>query len=347
MTRGLTIITRIVGAIFFGFLGLLTAQALAEGEQGLVSVLYWTVTPVGFTLFGVLVTPLVLLPLLGKLQEWAKAIQPAQLVLGTTGLLAGLLVGALLSRALFTLPGIGGLIAPFVVSVSLGILGVAIMLGREEEFAAFLNRFVPGKGAAYGREIVVDTSAIIDGRIADIAATGFVQGTLVVPRFVLDELRYIADSADDLRRNRGRRGLDVLSRLQKEAPIPIRIAEDDFQDARDVDGKLIRLCKKLNAPMLTNDFNLNRIAELEDLRVLNVNELANAVKAVILPGEEMAVRIIQEGKEVGQGVGFLDDGTMVVVEGGRRYLNERLEVIVTRVLQTVAGRMIFAQPKGA
>ena len=348
MTRGLTIVTRIVGALFFGYLGLRSAAELANGEHGLVRVLFWTVTPVGFTLFGALVTPLVLLPLLGKFQEWTKGIQPTQLVLGTLGLLAGLLVGALLSPALFTLPGIGGLIAPFVVSVSLGVLGVAIMLGREEEFASFVDRFLPGgnKGA-YGREIVVDTSAIIDGRIADIATTRFLQGTLVVPRFVLDELRYIADSPDNLRRNRGRRGLDVLSRLQKEAAIPTRIAEDDFEDARDVDGKLIRLCKKLNAPILTNDFNLNRIAELEDVHVLNVNGLANAVKVVILPGEEMAVRIIQEGKEIGQGVGFLDDGTMVVVEGGRRFLNEQLDVIVTRVLQTVAGRMIFAQPKGA
>ena len=349
VTRGLTVITRIVGAIFFGYLGLRTGQSLAEGDQGLVRILFWTVTPVGFTLFGVLATPLILLPLLRKLQEWAKSIQPAQLVLGTAGLLLGLLVGVLLSPALFTLPGVGGLVAPFVVSFILGILGVAILVGREEEFVAFLNRYAPGGSTTSGptREIVVDTSAIIDGRIADVAATGFLRGSLVIPRFVLDELRYIADSADSLRRNRGRRGLDCLSRLQKETPLPIRIVEDDFPDARDVDAKLIRLCKKLNAPILTNDFSLNRIAELDNLQVLNINSLANAVKAVILPGEEMAIRIIQEGREAGQGVGFLDDGTMVVVEGGRRYLNEQLDVIVTRVLQTVAGRMIFAQPKGA
>ena len=347
--RGLTVIIRIVGALFFGYLGLRTAGALAEGDTGLVRVLFWTVIPVGFTVFGALTTPLALLPILQKIQEWTRAIQPTQLVLGTVGLLAGLLVGALLSPALFTLPGVGGLVAPFVVSVVLGILGVAIMVGREEEFASFLNRYMPGASKAVGtaREIVADTSAIIDGRIADIVATGFLQGTLVVPRFVLDELRYIADSPDSLRRNRGHRGLDTLSRLQKEAPIPIRIAEDDFQDAPDVDGKLVRLCRKLNARILTNDFNLNRAAEAEGIPVLNVNCLANAVKVVVLPGEEMVVRIIQEGREAGQGVGFLDDGTMVVVEGGRRYLNEQLDIIVTRVLQTVAGRMIFAQPKGA
>ena len=343
-----TVLLRVLGAIFFGFLGLWAGQALAEGDSGLVHLLFWVVTPVGFTLFGLLVGPFILVPL-QRFQEWSLTIQPIQLILGTVGLLAGLLVGVLLSLALFTLPGIGGFIAPFIVSFVLGLLGVATMVSREEEFEGFLARYLPGlvKGASTSREIVVDTSAVIDGRIADIAATGFLQGTLVVPRFVLDELRYIADSPDSLRRNRGRRGLDVLGRLQKEAPIPVRVAEEDFEEARDVDAKLIRLAKKLNAPVLTNDFNLNRIAELENVHVLNVNSLANAVKVVVLPGEEMEVRIIQEGKEMGQGVGFLDDGTMVVVEGGRRYLNEHLSVIVTRVLQTVAGRMIFAQPKGA
>ena len=224
------------------------------------------------------------------------------------------------------------------------------MVGREEEFAGFLSRYLPGvarSGDGHPREIIVDTSVIIDGRIADVAMTGFLQGTLIVPRFILDELRHIAGSHETLRRNRGRRGLDMLNRLQKEAPIPVRISEEDFPDAPDADAKLIRLASKLKAPILTNDYNLNRIAELEDVKVLNINDLANAVKVVILPGEEMAVRIIQEGREVGQGVGFLDDGTMVVVEGGHRYLNEQLDVIVTRILQTVAGRMIFAQPKGA
>ena len=249
-----------------------------------------------------------------------------------------------------TLPDAGGAIAPFVVSVILGMLGVAAMLSREEEFAQFLSRYVPvsGKGAArLARYIVLDTSAIIDGRVADIAQTGFIMGTLVIPRFVLEELRYIADSPDALRRNRGRRGLDVLGRLQKESLAPIQVSDIDFPDARDVDTKLVRLAKSLNCPIMTNDFNLNRVAELEGVRILNMNSLANAVKVVVLPGEEMAVRIIQEGKEMGQGVAFLDDGTMVVVEGGRRHLNEDLEVTVTRVLQTVAGRMIFAQPKGA
>jgi uncharacterized protein YacL len=198
---------------------------------------------------------------------------------------------------------------------------------------------------AQGEQILLDTSAIIDGRIADISQTGFVHGTLVIPRFVLDELRHIADSPDSLRRNRGRRGLDILNKLQKESDVPVQIPDVDFADTPEVDGKLVKLAKSLRCPIITNDFNLNKVAEIQGVRVLNINELANAVKSVVLPGEEMAIRIIQEGKEAGQGVGFLDDGTMVVVEGGRRYLHSQLNIIVTRVLQTVAGRMIFAHPK--
>jgi uncharacterized protein YacL len=191
----------------------------------------------------------------------------------------------------------------------------------------------------------VDTSAIIDGRIADISQTGFIPGSLIIPRFVLDELQHIADSYDAVRRNRGRRGLEMLAKLQKESGVSVEITEMDVKDIREVDGKLVRLAKIFGCGIVTNDFNLNRVAELQGVQVLNVNELANAVRPVVLPGEEMAVRIIQEGKEFGQGVGFLDDGTMIVVEGGRRHINNRIDVVVTRVLQTAAGRMIFAHPK--
>lgn len=167
-----------------------------------------------------------------------------------------------------------------------------------------------------------------------------------MPRFVLNELQHIADSSDSLRRNRGRRGLEILNQLQKHSDVPIEIADLDAPEAKEVDSKLVRLGKRLNAPVLTNDYNLNRVAELQGVRVLNINELANAVKAVVLPGETISVRIIQEGKELGQGVGYLDDGTMVVVEDGKQYINNTMEVTVTRVLQTVAGRMIFATPNG-
>ena len=350
MIVNVSIILRIVGAIFFGYVGLRAGQYLAEGDTDITEVVFWSAPPVLLTVFGAVVAPWFFLTPLRLFQRWVEQLEPIQLVLGTIGLVAGLLVSALLMPVWFTLPGAAGAIAPFVVSVILGMLGVAAMLSREEEFAQVLSRYLPitGKGAArLARYIVLDTSAIIDGRVADIAQTGFIMGTLVIPRFVLEELRYIADSPEALRRNRGRRGLDILGRLQKESLAPIQVSDKDFPDARDVDAKLIRLAKSLNCPIMTNDFNLNRVAELEGLHILNINSLANAVKVVVLPGEEMAVRIIQEGKEMGQGVAFLDDGTMVVVEGGRRHLNQDLEVTVTRVLQTVAGRMIFAQPKGA
>ncbi|HST03539.1 MAG TPA: PIN domain-containing protein [Chloroflexia bacterium] len=193
--------------------------------------------------------------------------------------------------------------------------------------------------------LLVDTSAIIDGRIADISKAGFLDGILLVPRFVLQELQYIADSADALRRARGRRGLDMLNRLQKEAVVPLQISEVDADDVTGVDSKLVKVARLYHCPIITNDFNLNRVAELQGVKVLNINELANAVKPVVLPGEEMHVLVIQEGKEFGQGVAYLDDGTMVVVENGRKFMNSNVDVVVTRVLQTVAGRMIFAQMK--
>lgn len=347
--RGLTVALSVAGALFLGFIGLRTAEALAGGERTLVKVLLWTLIPIGLAVLGAALAPFVLRPLLRRIQDWARSIRAAQLVLGSIGLIAGLLVGALLSPALFTLPGVGGSIAVFVVSFSMAVLGVAIMVSREEEFAGVLERYLPGTYIAGSSShfAVVDTSAIIDGRIADIVATGFVQSKLIIPRFILDELRYVADSQDEARRTRGRRGLEVLSRLQKESPATVILSDEDFPEARDVDAKLVRLCRKLNAPILTNDFNLNRIAEVEGVQVLNVNRLANAVKTVVLPGEDMPVKVIQEGKERDQGVAFLDDGTMVVVEGGRKYINEELMVTVTRVLQTVAGRMIFAHPTTA
>jgi uncharacterized protein YacL len=194
-----------------------------------------------------------------------------------------------------------------------------------------------------GRTILLDTSVIIDGRIADISRTGFLFGTFLIPRFVLNELQYIADSADSMRRQRGRRGMEVLSELQKDATVPVRISDIDVDGVREVDEKLVVLARQMKSPIMTNDYNLNRVAELQGVLVLNVNELANAVKSVLLPGEPLLVDIIQEGKESGQGVGYLDDGTMVVVEDGRGQINKQVTVVVTKVLQTAAGRMIFAQ----
>jgi uncharacterized protein YacL len=193
--------------------------------------------------------------------------------------------------------------------------------------------------------ILLDTSVIIDGRISDICKTGFVRSTIMVPNFVLLELQHIADSSDPLRRNRGRRGMDVLKILQEDCPVPVRFTDMDVTQVRDVDSKLVALARDISSPIMTNDYNLNRIAELQGVTVLNINDLANAVKAVFLPGEELSVKIVQEGREMGQGVAYLDDGTMVVVEDGKDHLQEQLGVVVTKVLQTTAGRMIFARPK--
>ena len=187
---------------------------------------------------------------------------------------------------------------------------------------------------------------IIDGRIADISDTGFLQGNLIVPRFVLDELQYIADSSDSMKRSRGRRGLDILNRMQRSVGVNIEISDQDFPKLKGVDAKLVALAKKINAKIVTNDFNLNKVAELQGIRILNVNELANALKPVVLPGETMTVKIIKEGKETGQGVAYLDDGTMIVVDNAQKHQGSNVEVLVTSVLQTTAGRMIFSELKG-
>jgi uncharacterized protein YacL len=226
-------------------------------------------------------------------------------------------------------------------------LGTVITLKGAEQFDLLLpsSKLEAAGGPPPGDRIVVDTSVIIDGRVADIAETGFLQGQLIIPRFVLRELQTIADSSDPLKRTRGRRGLDILNRIQKDPHIDVKIHETDFPEISDVDAKLVRLAKVVDARIFTNDYNLNKVAEFQQVRVLNINDLANALKPVILPGEGMNVRLVREGKEAGQGVAYLDDGTMVVVNNGRDRIGQKLDVTVTSVLQTSAGRMIFADIK--
>jgi uncharacterized protein YacL len=192
---------------------------------------------------------------------------------------------------------------------------------------------------------VLDTSVIIDGRIADICKLGFLEGTLIIPRFVLSELQNIADSPEPLRRTRGRRGLDILNEIQKQVTIDVRISEVDFPDMREVDAKLVRLAKDMSAKIVTNDFNLNKIAQFQGIDVLNINDLANALKPIVLPDEDFVIKIIKEGKEPGQGVGYLDDGTMVVIENGGKLIGKEVKVRVTSVLQTSAGQMIFTRTR--
>jgi uncharacterized protein YacL len=304
------------------------------------------------------------------LRDQIRGAAASDLVAAVIGLLIGLFISLLLGFPLSYLPDSLGRILPFVGAVLFGYLGVTVAVLRKNDLAHFFQTSIFSRrnrerdrdeehdkdrhkerdkertsSPTPVTQILLDTSAIIDGRIADISETGFVSASLIVPRFVLNELQHIADSPDAMRRNRGRRGLDMLNRLQKDTSVPIEIIDADVEGVAEVDSKLVKMARTLHCPIITNDFNLNRVAELQGVKVLNINELANAVKPVLLPGEDIEIKIMQDGKELGQGVGYLDDGTMIVVEGGRQYMNTTIEVTVTRVLQTVAGRMIFAHPK--
>jgi uncharacterized protein YacL len=230
-------------------------------------------------------------------------------------------------------------------SLLLGYLGVAIALRKGEELKGISSRLFPKVARGSGGYKILDTSVIIDGRIADICDTGFLEGTLIVPQFVLRELQQVADSSDSLRRNRGKRGFDVLQRIQRLPKVKVEIHDLDFPRVREVDRKLIECAKALGGKVITNDYNLNRVAELSGVQVLNINELAGALKPVVLPGEVMNVHVLKEGKESGQGIAYLDDGTMVVVDHGKKYLGQSVDVTVTSVLQTTAGRMIFTRLK--
>lgn len=305
---------------------------------------------------GYIVAPWVTVLPARALRSSLRGVPTIQLLAGTAGLAIGLMIAALLAYPLSLLPNPFGTILPFVGVILFGYLAVTMMLLRQKEIFSFfrigqereadtkLSEVVSVDGKPQHTLMLLDTSVIIDGRIADVAETGFLWATLAVPRFVLNELQYIADSSEALRRNRGRRGLEMLDRLQHNTAVEILFLDQDPSDAKQVDDKLISLGLELNAAIVTNDYNLNRVARLQGVTVLNINELANAVKSVVLPGEEMEIRVIQDGKEINQGVGYLEDGTMVVVENGRRYLNDLVVVQVTKVLQTNAGRLIFAVP---
>jgi uncharacterized protein YacL len=346
---------RVLGGALGGLIGLtLMSEAYPSFERmeaGGAVIAAWVIA---WVVVGFGILPYLTVIPAARLIRGVQELSTAEFVAAVIGLLLGLLMGLLLGLPLAAFPPPLGTWLPLGVSVflGLGMLGLTVAKRSDLVVAAEAIGLVrrPAEVAAGSMKqgdphIVVDTSAIIDGRIADIVESGFLYGTLIVPRFVLDELQKIADSPDTLRRNRGRRGLEILSRMQKSSPTPVDIVDDTVPDVPDVDAKLVELARRYSRAILTNDFNLNRVAELQGVRVLNVNSLANAVKPAVLPGEELRVRVIQEGKEPAQGVGFLDDGTMIVVENGARHLDKDVTVIVTRVLQTVAGRMIFAQPR--
>lgn len=263
------------------------------------------------------------------------------------GLIYGLIMAVLVSFALNMVPMSAVLRSSLRVVLMLVFcyLGMVIAMRGKDEFNLVIPYVRLARQEMSTELIILDTSVIIDGRITDISQTKFVEGRFLIPRFVLKELQQIADSKDSLKRNRGRRGLEVLSKIQKNPHVDVRIHEDDFPDLADVDAKLIKLAKILNAKIFTNDFNLSKVAELQGIKVLNINELANALKPIVLPGEMLEVKIVKEGKEHNQGIGYLDDGTMIVVENGKQLLGQTIKSTVTSVLQTTAGRMIFAKPE--
>jgi len=344
---------RVLGAALGAAVGLVLgasgAGLFTERDNGGALLAAWVVA---WIVVGFAILPYLTVVPAQWLVRRVEELSTAEFVAAVIGLLLGLLMGLLLAIPLSGLSEPWATWLPLGVSIlfGLGMLGLTVAKRKDLLIAAeavgILRPPTSDRTANLRGEprIVVDTSAIIDGRIAEIVESGFIYGTLVIPRFVLDELQHIADSADALRRNRGRRGLDILNRMQKEPATPVEIVEDDVPEIAEVDAKLVALALARSRVILTNDFNLNRVAELQGVRVMNINSLANAVKPAVLPGEELRVRVIQEGKEAGQGVGFLDDGTMIVIEGGARHIDRDLDVSVTRVLQTVAGRMIFAQP---
>lgn len=274
-------------------------------------------------------------------------------IFGSVGLFFGLLVAFLIGFALNAIQvPIVNTVAPTLLTLLFGYLGFQVGFKKRDELLGLFSKSKKkGNEEEQDQEErarewkILDTSVIIDGRIADICQTGFLEGIIVIPHFVLEELQHIADSSDVLKRNRGRRGLDILNRIQKELAIKVEIYEGDFEEIQEVDSKLVKLAKLTNGVVVTNDFNLNKVCELQKVAVLNINDLANAVKPVVLPGEEMNIQVIKDGKEHHQGVAYLDDGTMIVVEEGREYIGKRIDVLVTSVLQTSAGRMIFAKPK--
>lgn len=282
------------------------------------------------------------------LERYLRTIPLRSYLYGLGGLCVGLLVGALGSHLVRQLPIQDPAVLqvlPFLAYIICAYLGMMLGLWKGPEFGRQEEGALWGGNTRTQSLKILDTSVIIDGRIADICETGFLEGALLVPQFVLKELQHIAGSSDTLKRNRGRRGLDILQRMQANVDIDIHIIDNDFPKIREVDAKLVALGKALKGKVLTNDYNLNKVAELQGVTVLNVNQLANAVKPVVLPGEIMHVYVMKEGKEYGQGVAYLDDGTMVVIDNARKYLGKSVDVAVTSVLQTTAGRMIFTRLK--
>ncbi len=272
-----------------------------------------------------------------------------ELLASIFGIVVGLVIANLVSIPASKYGLIGSVIV-IILNIIFGVLGYRVARSKKDEIGGFGSiientKSFGNKNVVYGKPKILDTSVIIDGRILDLLKTGFIEGKIIIPNFVLEELRHIADSADSLKRNRGRRGLDMLNEIQKQLAVSVEIVDFNIKEPLEVDSKLLKMAEKLDAFVVTNDFNLNKVAEFQGVKVLNINELSNAIKPVVLPGEEMKVTIIKNGKEYGQGIAYLNDGTMIVIDGGNKCIGETIDVVVTSVLQTAAGRMIFGKKK--
>jgi uncharacterized protein YacL len=351
----ITLILRIIGMIIFGSAGAALGIQIVE-IPSIPQAIHIYITIAGGiigALFGFLFMPRLTLKPFTRMRRAIQQLPASVIFSAAVGLFLGLALGAIAAYPLSLLPRPLGQFLPFIVAAAFGYIGLTITTVRPDMLQGLRGRIFHNEaqvattdesGEQCKPAVLLDTSVIIDGRIADICRTGFIQGELIVPLFVLNELQHVADSADTLRRNRGRRGLEILRQLQEDSPVPVRLTDADAPSVREVDDKLIALAKEMDGSILTNDYNLNRVAELQAVTVLNVNELANAVKTVLLPGESFTIHVLQAGKEQNQGVGYLDDGTMVVIEEGARFIGETIDVTVSKILQTAAGRMIFARP---
>jgi uncharacterized protein YacL len=338
------LVAALIGFVFGFFLGsslLQVTQVTPLTNQILVVLLLATACAI----LGWLGAPYVTVMPAAYIVNWLRAASGGDLIGGAFGGAVGLILALFLAFPLSFLPGDIGRYAPLVTAVILGVIGATAGAVKRNELSAFAQGVRGVRRDRADARVLLDTSVIIDGRVADVVRSGFVRGTLIVPKFVLAELQFFNDSPDGSKRERGRRGLEMLAKMQKEETVKVELSEEE-PAGTGADGKLVTLARALGVPIMTNDYGLNRVAELQGITVLNVNDLAKAVRPVVLPGEEITVRVIQEGKEPAQAVGYLEDGTMVVVENGARHIGSELPVTVMRVLQTVGGRMIFGHPKG-
>lgn len=340
---------RIAGMIIFAFVGARLGVDAAVSFRLPEQTMSFFFSLIGF-LFGLIITPWITVRPVRHLRKSITEMPVEVLLTTLVGGILGMFAGLLVSYPFSLLTNPFGSVLPAAATVLFAYLGIALFRVRARELLPLLSERA-GQNRMFRiqteRQLLLDTSVLIDGRIVEIAQTGFLGGTMLIPRFVLTELHQVSDSSDALRRNRGRRGLIKLNELQRNNITPVKIIEDEIEEITDVDGKLVALAIQLNAAIVTNDYNLNQVADAQGVAVLNINRLANAVRSAYIPGETFPIHIIQEGKDEGQGVGYLEDGTMVVVEKGKDYMDRTIRVTVTKLINRDAGRMIFAMPEQA